>query len=88
MKCIPTDETSVCRFPAGYPSKCLSVLIKDGPGNSLPAAQAHILQDELQVTAVACADAGEVAVFTLASDASDWLQQYIKEHPGEGQVCC
>lgn len=88
MTRIATDETQVCRFPAGYPCKCLSVLIKDGPGNSLPAAQAHILQNKLQGTAIACAGAGEVAVFTLASDASDWLQQYIEEHPGEGQVCC
>lgn len=80
----------LCRFPAGYPSKSLSVLIREGPKgskNSLPAGQAKILQEQLQATAIDCAERGEVAVFTLASDASDWLQQYIDDHPGEGQVC-
>eukprot|EP00892_Ulva_mutabilis_P002760 jgi/Ulvmu1/12485/UM009_0138.1 len=81
----PLSVIFEARFPAGYPAKAMSVLIRQGPGHPLPVAQVHILQTKLQATAEQCAKNGEVAVFTLASEASDWLQLYIEEHPGEEQ---
>lgn len=55
------------------------MLIKDAPGSTLPSDQTQVLQQTLQDAALACADANEVAVFTLACDASDWLEQFYYE---------